>query len=216
MHITAGRLSYQNKFVLALLCTAIGVFVWALASPGSRASAQRPSSAYSLLDRSPTPADTAIRNEINNLAKAAPEIQAEDARVIRRAVDETLVLVPRSDDQLCVERLRTDGTAGGGCVARGVAETAGIAFTIGPNIGVVPDGVDRVDFTLRDGSHTTSPVDGNVYRVPAEATEGTLVLDGSTYSIAFIPRSALPKSSGRPGEGKVIDMREESCWSSCR
>ena len=124
-----------------------------------------------------------------------PEIQTAGARVLVSDAEETIALIPRSDNQLCLFYYLANGDAGADCNTREIAETEGLSiFNRGWGIGVVPDGVDQVEFTLSDGSTVVVSVTNNVYHVPAEAVEGRVQHDGKTYSTTFLPRT--PKAAG--------------------
>jgi hypothetical protein len=69
-------------------------------------------------------------------------------------------------------------------------ETALVTYN--GSIGVVPDSVKSVTFTMSDDSQQVVSVTNDVWQSPLEASKVTFTLDGTVHTIDLLPHSTLP------------------------
>jgi hypothetical protein len=182
------------SIALALLVLAAGALVIVEHVPAS-ASAKSEVTGYAVLDDPPVTSPSSLDKPVtlDDVAVHVSGLDLDDARVLDDQPDESVILVPRADDELCVVRLYSNGSAGGTCETNDVADSRGIiSGSLGHTSGVVPDGVDHVDFTLSDGGHSSTPVTHNMFTAPPEAVIATYLVSGQLQTVVMIPASRAP------------------------
>jgi hypothetical protein len=142
--------------------------------------------AFAVLDRAPTTADTE-NDLVTRLADAAQRgFAPDDARVVGTAGAGPIWLVP-ANGALCLALEDSgDGSLGASCEPSEVVITRGVTVGDGSTVyGLVPDGVTSVD--VIDDGNTTTTVDldpGNsVYRLNTGPV--TVTLDGPDGMTSF-------------------------------
>jgi hypothetical protein len=121
-------------------------------------------------------------------------VRFPDARLVHQNAHRAVAAVPAPGGPCLVTQFR-DGSG---------AFTCSPALMHGASIGLVPDSVKTVTYTLTDGSTEQQEVVDNTWRSPAEAERVTYVLDGQVESIALMPLSSLPKNA-RLSESGVVE-----------
>jgi hypothetical protein len=136
--------------------------------------------AFAVLDRAPSTADTA-NNLVTALADAAQRgFAPADARVVGSTGAGPIWLVP-ANGALCLALQATgDGSLGASCEPSEAVITRGIAVGDGTTVyGLAPDGVTSVDVT--DDGNATTTVDlvpgDSIYRL--DTGHVTVTVDGS-------------------------------------
>lgn len=112
-------------------------------------------------------------------------MQFNAARVVYQDATKAVAAVPTAAGPCLVSQYR-DGSGGLTCSP---------TFTHGVSVGLVPDAVKTVSYTMTDGSTQTETVTDNTWHSPTEAAQVTYVLDGTPHVEALMPLSALPKGS---------------------
>jgi hypothetical protein len=202
-----------KRAIVALLAAAALVTVYLLLAPGGHtprigdASAAAPSgssaasadASYSVLSR------PAIANDDISTWKAATALGGRsgpgvnstlnfsNARLIYQDDTRAVAAVPTSTEP-CLATQFNDGSG---------ALTCSPTLTYGTSIGLVPDSVMSVTFTLTDGTETARKVTDNFWRSPAEAAKVGYVLNGQTPSLELMPMSSLPKGAQISPSGVV-------------
>ncbi|MCU1677547.1 MAG: hypothetical protein JWM93_2305 [Frankiales bacterium] len=121
-------------------------------------------------------------------AESVPQLIPARGRVLARDDARTLLLVPRTDGQVCIEALFADGTAGGNCNSTGQSP---VLVTYGKAVGVVPASVKQLTYTLADGKSVAATPDADgLYTAPAEARTVSYVDGNDPQTIDLMPASA--------------------------
>jgi hypothetical protein len=124
-------------------------------------------------------------------------VRIQDARVVYQDATRIVAAVP-GEFGPCLVDASTNGVRGGACATKEDEHPMLLGYSGG--IGLIPDGVKAVVFTMTDGTTDTQDVSGNLWRSPAEASRLSYVLDGREFDVALMPHSSIP-------EGVVIDER---------
>lgn len=107
------------------------------------------------------------------------------ARVIYQDASRAVAAVPTTGEPCLVTQL-PDGSGGFTCSP---------SFSYGHSIGLIPDSVKSVTYTMTDGTTQRQDVTGNFWRSPEEAAKVTYVVDGQTQNQDLMPLSSLPKGT---------------------
>ncbi len=113
-------------------------------------------------------------------------IDVSGARILSDTAEGTVILLPTKSGQACFTYEEANGVVSGNC--RPVADVARSGLWISGRgrshrwwgVGVMPDGVTSVDFTLRNGGTQSVPVVNNVYRAPPGGLSARVTIDGVT------------------------------------
>jgi hypothetical protein len=132
----------------------------------------------------------------NEFAASVPQLLPARGRLLDRDEAKTLLLVPRTDGQVCIEALFADGTAGGNCNSTGQSP---VLVTYGKAIGVVPASVKQLTYTLANGTTVTdTPGADGLYTAPAQAKSVSYVDQDGPQTIDLMPASAKPAETSIP------------------
>lgn len=122
-------------------------------------------------------------------ARGNPEgFEFASARVVHRSPSRTFALV-RSREGLCLMAEASDGSGGLNCAPPNEFPDS---LGYGSSIGIVPDAVKSVTFTMVDGRSETVPVVGNVWKAPPEAAAVDFQVGSRARRVELMPLSALP------------------------
>lgn len=116
-----------------------------------------------------------------------------NARLVEQDATRAVAVVPTSTTPCLVAQF-VDGSSGATCSPM---------LMYGNSIGLVPDSVKVVMFTMTDGSATQQAVTDNLWRAPAEASTVTYVLDGQPQNIKLMPMGSLPEGAQISASGAV-------------
>lgn len=128
-------------------------------------------------------------------------LETDAARVVVTSPNRTVAAVPAAKAPCLVTRTAQSGI-GISCATAANEATA----TVGYNgaIGLVPDSVKSVMFTMVDGSTQAQDVVDNIWQSPVEAETATFDLEGETQKVDLMPRSSMPKSATVSPDGVVM------------
>lgn len=132
-------------------------------------------------------------------------IRYADARLVHQDAHRAVAAVPAQDqaapgrDQACLVTQFRDGSGALACSP---------TLMYGESIGLVPDSVDTVTYTLTDGTTQQQDVVDNMWRSPEEAARVTYTIDGRVESIALMPMSSLPANARLSESGVVVPASE--------
>lgn len=128
-------------------------------------------------------------------------LDPSSASVVREDERGRFLSLSGRDGQPCYVVELPDGSSGGGCGTRnGGVVSAGT----GAGIGIVPDSVKTVVFTLKDGRSVEGRVVNNVWTSPAEATGIRYTVRGVVEQAELTPASQeLPAGAQMRSDGFV-------------
>jgi hypothetical protein len=126
-------------------------------------------------------------------------LKLPEARIIYRDTAKAIAAVPATAAP-CLATQFADGSQTLSC-GSAAGNTASVSFN--GAMGLVPDAVKTVTFTMSDGSTATGQVIDNVWKSPGEAAKVTFSLDGHTQQIELMPRSSLPSGATIGADGVV-------------
>jgi hypothetical protein len=131
---------------------------------------------------------------LRKVAERSPEIGLEPrgARVVRSDDARTLAVVP-AQAAPCLVSEGPSAPASVSCGTGTEPKTAMVNY--GSAVGVVPDTVQTVSFTMTDGSVVTGEVSDNMWNAPAEAASVSFAVDGRARTIELMPLSAQPEGT---------------------
>lgn len=132
-------------------------------------------------------------------APRAQAVQYDKARVVFEDAARTVAVAP-SPSGPCLVAQYKDGSGGMSCGGR-----TKIAASLGYNgaLGVVPDSVRSVVFTLTDGRQVREEIRDNLWHSPLEASTATFKLSGRDVTIELMPRSSRPAGTTIDSNGMV-------------
>lgn len=153
---------------------------------------------FSVLERPAMPADDVTRWA----PRADPAVGARfaEARVVHRDAGRVVAAVPARNGACLLSRL-PDGSRAMSC--GGDADHFPATVGYAGAIGLVPDAVRAVTFTMTDGSVRTAEVIGNVWRSPVEAATAAYAVGGRVHRVGLMPRSSLPAGARLSPSGVV-------------
>ncbi|WP_210495228.1 hypothetical protein [Patulibacter sp. SYSU D01012] len=206
-----ARLVAPVAVAVALSVLVVAAALLALGrSPDARAGS--PLAAFRALASTAPVAATAsdVRPALERVARVQPQIMGGNARLVGSVAAGRIVLFGGRDGEVCLALLARAGTAQSVCEAPDRAGRAGVAFG-GPvlRFGVVPDGVERIRFTLRSGAEQTVAVEHNVYVAPDEAVKVTFERAGAEQVREFVPRSTAPAVGRTATDDRGVSTRVE-------
>jgi hypothetical protein len=136
------------------------------------------------------------------LPEAAQEqlgIDRTRSHLIFRDSSRSVAVVPTNEGPCIVQQFK-DGAGG---VACGGGGNPPVVLGYDGAIGLVPDSVKTVTYTLSDGSTQLGTVTGNAWHSPVEAAKVTYAIEGGRRSFELMPRSSLPKGATISESGMV-------------
>jgi hypothetical protein len=209
--------STRSKTVLAGLVAAVlsGIALWLVLSHSTDASASAPPSpqmsgrgqwavgTYGVFDRPATRDDdlTAWRARDDH----GLGLRLSEGRVVFRDGSRTVAAVPATDGPCLVTQF-ADGSGGVVC---GGADHPTVSTGYVGAIGIVPDSVDSVTFTLADGSTVVGAVDGNTWRSPDDAVRVSYSVAGREQQAELMARSSVPSGVAVGADGLVTNAKDE-------
>lgn len=162
--------------------------------------AHGPNHRFSLLDRPARVGDN-IGAWGALTADAARGLRQKDARLAIETEVKKVAVVPSADKPCLVTKFRN----GAKTVSCGVdADQDSVSVSYGGSIGLVPDVVSEVAFTMSDGTTETGRVRNNLWTSPSEAVRVQYAVDNSARSVDLLPMSALPEGATLTPEGVVM------------
>lgn len=194
MHALTSRLA-SRKFAVALVVVAVVVFATlqitsAKKANGSPSGATASASAYGVLDR-PASADDDISGWRVSPSSASFGLDISGARIVAKNSERTVAAVPADGAPCLVARLASGSTT----MNCGLGDVPTASVSYNGAIGLVPDVVKSVTFTMTDGSTVTGEVVDNLWRSPLDARTATYSVDGVTKQVDLMPHSSLPKGA---------------------
>lgn len=197
MHAPSNTPARRIGAAALMLFAAIAAIVFLAVTGGgpSSASAESSVASYAALDGDkPSPATAAdVRPALDRIARNEPEVLTPAAKLIASVPTGKVILYRSAGGGICLALATYAGSAQTSCKPASKANVSGVTFG-GPvnRFGIVPDGVDTVQFVLRSGKEQTVKVVDNFYVAPDEATKGIFALDGVQQTQEFVPRSDVP------------------------
>jgi hypothetical protein len=197
----------SRKPLLALTALVMlgAVAAWLLNSPPARSTEpSAPSAAattsYSLLSRPTTAADTNV-TDWKLQPNARLGTRPAGARVVYSDAWRTVAAVPSNAVPCLVSEYR-DGSQSTSCGTTDDEMTAAVSYL--GSIGLVPDSVQNVTYTMTDGSQQIGGVKNNLWQAPSEAKEVTFTVGDKEESIGLMPASSMPKDAKIAPNGTVM------------
>lgn len=192
------RVVVGSVFVFTAVLVAL---VWTLYA--SDAESTQESKGYSSL-QGPDSSDSDLsgwRVPPTAMARDNPELglRPSGARVVYRDSTKAVAAVPATKTPCLITRYK------GGSEALNCGTTDGMTANVSYDgaIGLVPDVVKSVSFTMSDGSQKTQRVVDNLWKSPVEAASVEFVLRGQPRQIDLLPRSSLPEDARVSSDGVV-------------
>ncbi|WP_445150673.1 hypothetical protein [Baekduia sp. Peel2402] len=170
----------------------------AAAAPDKDAVVQKLAQDFPLLGRPGSGKDLAADRPVTSaeFAEHVPELIPERGRLVSRDEARTVLIVPRTDGQVCLEVLFAEGGAGANCNSTGDAP---ILVTYGKAIGVVPASVEQLTYTLTSGRQIEAkPGTDGVFTAPADALSVSYSDASESHTIDLMPASAKPAKAQIP------------------
>lgn len=198
----------ERRFLLALVAVSAATFgvLRGISDQPPAAAGQTPSAAlnpprsnYEVFARPANGADDVSGWRIPAVAQELG-VQPSGARVVFRDQTRIVAAVPSAKGPCLLSRFQ-DGSGGLNC--GGPAGKISVTLGYDGALGLVPDDVKTVMFTMTDGTVDTVPVRGNLWRSPAEAARASFVVDGVPQDIELMPRSSLPRGASVSPTGVV-------------
>jgi hypothetical protein len=112
-----------------------------------------------------------------------------EGRLVHHDAARIVVAVPAAKAPCLVSHF-IDGSKGISCGLAADEHPATVSYS--GAIGLVPDVVESVAFTMTDGRSEVVPVTGNVWKSPVEAEKASYSIDGRVFEVDLMPRSSLP------------------------
>lgn len=163
------------------------------APPQPAAAVSSASGTFAVFSRPSTAKDNIAGWRVATRKAGDGDMDFARARIIYQDAKRAVAAVPTRADPCLVTQL-PDGSGGFTCSP---------SFSYGNSIGLVPDSVKSVSFTMTDGTTQEQDVTDNYWRSPSEATKVTYVVDGQTTSLELMPLSSLPKGASISPSGVV-------------
>lgn len=191
--------AYQTKRV-SRRGVMLGVSAAALASVAAFVVNSNPADAvdypvrqYALLNHAPTAIDSRAQQRVAILP-AAQAKQGLDLRTVRfvRSFGKTTTYAASSNSPYgpCLVTAYGDGSSGTSCPSATSPVT--VTMQYGTAVGIVPDDVTEVWFSMTDGTRRTAAVTGNTWEAPPEARRVSWVQDGGVSDVDLMPLSSMP------------------------
>lgn len=185
-------------FAAAYLMFAPGAHTPRIGDASASASAGSPGTTFSVLSRPATSKDDVSAWKAAALGAQKrtgvnPTLDFSNARLLYQDAGRAVAAVPTSSGA-CIATQSVDGSG---------ALTCSPAINYGNSVGLVPDAVKSVTFTLADGTQVDQNITENYWRAPAEAAKVSYVVDGQPQGVALMPLSSLPKGAQISPSGVV-------------
>lgn len=121
-------------------------------------------------------------------AEAGFKLEARGKEVSRSA-HRRVIAVPVMDGPPC---LVTEGAAGTGlsCATEAWGPIASVGYE--GSIGIVPDGVTTISYTMTDGSTRRGSIADGVWKAPLEAEQAAYTANGAAVVVDLMPPSTIP------------------------
>lgn len=202
-----SNMMMSRKSLLALIALAmVGAFaVWQLGSSSANsaepaAPSAAASSTYSVLSRPTTEADGNVANW-KLLPNASLGTRPDGARVVYSDAWRTVAAVPANSIPCLVAEYR-DGSKSTSCGTNPDEVTASVSYL--GSIGLVPDSVGTVTYTMTDGSQQVGGVKNNLWQAPSEAKTVSFTVGDKQHSVELMPASSMPKDAKIAPNGTVM------------
>lgn len=220
-----SRLSAKhNKLIAAVLLSGLATG-WFLLSSSSNPAEEGEATAtsipdqnrdYSVFDRATTEADEQASKWRLPDTLPAQGIDMSSARIVLENRSTVIAAVKSNVGPCLVKHHVALQSFGLSCPADPAvgknqdpsATAASVGY--GVAVGVVPDTVKNVDYTLSGGGTERVAVHGNVWKAPADATKVTFTINGQAAQIELLPAGALPKGAKLCSNGLVMNSNS-SC-----
>jgi hypothetical protein len=204
MPSTYTRQAGKLGLVVLAFALAVGATQVRLPSASSLQTPSRPGDAsattYSIFDRPAAAGDDVSRWNVR--ARPTIDLDLGSGRLVHTDATKSVAAV-RADKGLCLLQRFADGSSGLSCALRPDEVVAATSYD--GAIGLVPDAVQTVTFTLTDGSATSIPVVDNVWKSPVEATKAVFTVPGTgVREVDLMPRSSMPKGTEITDDGIVV------------
>lgn len=191
--------------IVAVSVMALGIWQAVLASADP--AVPSPAATYSVLKRATTAQDASVRASqlVAHTTTQHPELglRPDEARALPAGTSPTpgttVTVIPASAAP-CLYKKHGDGSEGLSC-GSSAGRTASVGYE--GSIGLVPDQVQTVTFTMTDGSQRSASVVDNLWKSPPEAAKVSFVVAGQSQEIDLMPRSTLPAGASISKDGLV-------------
>lgn len=130
-------------------------------------------------------------------------LKGANARVVYRDAKKQVAVVPTNG----VPCLATHLTAGGfGLSCATSTDETPTSVSYDGAIGLVPDEVKSVTYTMTDGTSQTQQVVNNIWRSPLEASKASFLLHGSEQIVDLMPASSKPADATVSADGGTMTV----------
>ena len=205
-------MSWSSRILpVAAVTAALGIAGVALGVGGGKpvdkhsaaaTSSTGPNAAYSIFARPTAAADMAAwKVPASRIAEDKPDQRLDFslAKAVRATAAKSYTAVPAAFGPCLI------GNAASGVTVscpRSEGETAALVNYAG-SVGLVPDSVRQIAFTMTDGTEREVAVSDNTWSAPAEASSATFVASGRKQVVELLPRSSLPSDAQLSPDGLV-------------
>ncbi|HEX6023055.1 MAG TPA: hypothetical protein VFZ00_13730 [Solirubrobacter sp.] len=193
-----------SRLIVGVLaaCT-LGLLNWQLRDSAADSTARTSGTAasehrYSVFARPADPNDSVADWDIPANPRIGLDISG--ARIVESRPERQVAAVPAAKAPCLVTRF-TGGSRGVSC-AMEPGQTPALVTHDGA-VGLVPDGVQTVTFTMSNGSTIADRVVDNVWKSPVEATAVSFTIDGAEQQVQLMARSSLPEGAAIGADGIV-------------
>lgn len=188
-------------FAAFVVAAGLGILVWqATASPAESTAGTTAESTAETTDATGSPAESYSifarpadqRDDFSHWARLGGSrigARLSEGRFVDQDATRTVAAVPAAKAPCLMSRY-ADGSYGASCGGAGDQHPATVSYS--GAIGLVPDAVESVTFTMTDGTSRVTRVTDNTWKSPVEAAKASYSIDGRVFEVDLMPRSSLP------------------------